>query len=168
MAKYERPEYKVILSQPPFELRQYEEFVIVEYNNEADPEIVNGFGTLFRYISSENKEKQKISMTVPVIQEIEGNQMKMAFVVPKDYWENVPKPDSKWLSVKKFESGLFAVINYNGRSNKNKEKIMKKELSQWVDSKAYKVVANYMLAFYNPPFTPPMFRQNEIMVRIEK
>jgi len=168
MSKYEQPEYKVILSEPPFELRQYEEFVIVEYNNEADPEIINGFGTLFRYISSENKKKQKISMTVPVIEEIVDNKMKMAFVVPKEHWESLPEPDSKWLSLKKFESGILAVVKYSGRSNENKEKIMKKELSQWIYSKGYRAVANYMLAFYNPPFTPPMFRQNEIMVRIEK
>ena len=70
MSIYERPEYKVILSEPPFEIRLYESFWIVEYSNETDPDILNGFGTLFRYISSENQNRQKINMTVPVIEEV--------------------------------------------------------------------------------------------------
>ena len=53
---------------------------------------------------------RKISMTVPVIQELAGEQMKIAFVVPKEQWENIPEPTSPWLTVKKFDSGLFAVI----------------------------------------------------------
>jgi hypothetical protein len=168
MAKYERPEYEVILSEPPFELRQYDEFVIVEYDNEADPNIEHGFGTLFRYISSENKKKQKISMTVPVIEEIVDDQLKMAFVVPKEHWADIPEPNSKWLLLKKFERGIFAVIKYSGRSNERMEEDMKKKLAHWIESKDHKAVANFMLAFYNPPFTPGLFRRNEIMVRIEQ
>ena len=38
MSKYERPEYEVILSEDPFELREYKDFYIVEYDNEGDPD----------------------------------------------------------------------------------------------------------------------------------
>ncbi|NTW70963.1 MAG: heme-binding protein [Eubacteriaceae bacterium] len=166
MARYERPKFEVILTESSFELRKYKDFYIVEYSNENDPEIENGFGTLFRYISRENKTLQKISMTVPVIEEIAGNQMKMAFVVPKMQWDHIPEPNSHLLSVKKFESGIFAVIKYSGFSNEGKEHIMIEKLSDWVVAKNYQEASNYMLAFFNPPFTPPMFRHNEIMVRV--
>lgn len=167
MAKYERPEYVVELSEEPFELRKYEAFVVMEYSNESDPEISNGFGTLFRYISSDNKANQKISMTVPVFEEVTKEQMKMAFVVPKKHWKDVPEPNSKWLSKKTYESGLFGVVKYGGRSNELVEKDMKKKLDIWIESKGYRIVSNYILAFYNPPFIPGMFRRNEIMVRVD-
>ena len=114
MAKYERPEYTVLLSEEPFELREYRDFYIVEYDNAADPDVDSGFGTLFRYISKDNQANRKISMTVPVIQELSDNRTKMAFVVPKAEWEDIPQPNSPALTVKKFENGLFAVIQYGG------------------------------------------------------
>ena len=168
MSKYERPEYKGILSEPPFEIRLYEAFWIVEYSNEADPDILNGFGTLFRYISNENEDRQKINMTVPVIEEMLEGRMKMAFVVPKEHWNDIPQPENKLLSLKKFESGLFGVIRYSGRSDASRENEMKKNLDGWLNENEYRSVDNYMLAFYNPPLTPPMLRRNEILVRIKK
>lgn len=168
MSKYERPEYETVHSEPPFEVREYKDFYIVEYDNTNDPEIGNGFGTLFRYISSDNATRQKISMTVPVIEEIVGDQMKMAFVVPKEQWDHIPEPNNPWLSVKKFDSGLFAVLRYTGFSSGSKEQQMIEKLKGWMETKGYLEASNFMLAFYNPPFTPPMFRRNEIMVRISQ
>jgi len=168
VSKYERPEYETMESEPPFELREYKDFYIVEYDNTNDPGIENGFGTLFRYISSDNAMREKISMTVPVFEEIAGDQMKMAFVVPKEKWDHVPEPNNQWLSVKKFDRGLFAVLIYSGFSSGSKEQQMIEKLKVWIGAKGYREASNYMLAFYNPPFTPPMFRRNEIMVRVRQ
>ncbi|MDP3386204.1 MAG: heme-binding protein [Eubacteriales bacterium] len=167
MSKYETPEYAVIATEEPYEIRQYESFYIVEYENVNDPEINNGFGTLFRYISSENAEKKKINMTVPVIEEMTADGLKMAFVVPKEHWEKTPSPNNPNLSVKEFDHGLFAVIRYSGFSNTSKERIKLEMLESWIVRNGYKKVSNAMLAFYNAPFTPPMFRRNEIMIRVE-
>ena len=166
MAKYERPEYTVLLSEEPFELREYLDFYIVEYDNAADPDVDSGFGTLFRYISKDNQANRKISMTVPVIQELSDDRTKMAFVVPKAEWEDIPQPNSPALTVKKFASGLFAVIEYGGYSNDRKERQMLEKLTQWLQQKKYPPASNYMLASFNAPFVPSMFRHNEIMVRI--
>lgn len=129
MAKYERPEYTVLLSEEPFELREYLDFYIVEYDNAADPDVDSGFGTLFRYISNDNQANRKISMTVLVIQELSDDRTKMAFVVPKAEWEDIPQPNSPALTVKKFASGLFAVIQYGGYSNDRKERQMLEKLT---------------------------------------
>ena len=91
---------------------------------------------------------------------------KMAFVVPKAEWEDIPQPNSPALTVKKFANGLFAVIQYGGYSNDRKERDMLEKLAQWVQEKNYQPASNYMLASFNAPFVPPMFRHNEIMVRI--
>ena len=95
MSHYESPNYELIKKEEPFELRKYPSFYLMTYDNEADPEVEKGFNTLFAYISSNNSENQKISMTVPVIEEVNQDQKKMAFVVPKKFGENIPKPNNE-------------------------------------------------------------------------
>ncbi|GAB6107831.1 SOUL family heme-binding protein [Fusibacter bizertensis] len=168
MGKYESPSYKVLTKDGIYEVREYDDFYVVEYDNEFDPEINQGFGTLFNYISSGNEDKMKIAMTVPVFEEVTGDKKKMAFVVPGNFGENIPKPNNSHLSVKKFDQGLFATVTYSGFSNNAKEEKMKLLLENWLKSKGYTGQSNYILALYNPPFVPPMFRKNEIIIRIKK
>ena len=167
MGVYETPEYEVVLKEKPFEIRRYSDFLMVEYNNEDDPLSNNGFGTLFRYISDDNDAKKRIKMTIPVIEEMIDNKRKMAFVIPKKHWEHTPKPNDPNLSIKSFDSGIFAVIRYSGLSNRKKEQKYRERLVEWVDQKGYHRVSNAMLAFYNSPFALPMVRRNEIMVKVE-
>lgn len=168
MSKYETPDYDVLMKEEEFEIRKYVDFFIVEYENTNDPEIRNGFGSLFKYISSDNKENEKISMTIPVIQEETDEKKKMAFVVPEKYSNQIPEPNNPNLKVKKFDEGLFGSIQYSGFSNESKELKMKKRLEAWILEKGYERQSNYMLASYNAPLVPPMFRRNEIWARISK
>ena len=73
----------------------------------------------------------KISMTVPVIEEVTGDKKKMAFVVPGNLGENIPKPNNSHLSVKKFDQGIFATITYSGFTNNTKEEKMKRAFSPY-------------------------------------
>lgn len=166
MSKYETPNFNVLTKEDNFEIREYVDFYIVEYDNENDPEINSGFGTLFKYISSDNKKNEKITMTVPVIEEVTSDKKKIAFVVPGRFGNDIPEPNDSNLKVKKFDKGLFGSIQYPGFSNESKESIMKNKLHEWLQGKGYEMQSNYMLAFYNAPFVPPMFRRNEILVRI--
>ncbi|WP_034551945.1 SOUL family heme-binding protein [Carnobacterium funditum] len=168
MSKYETPDYDIVMKEEEYEIRKYVDFFTVEYENSNDPEIRNGFGSLFKYISSDNKENEKISMTVPVIQEETQEKKKMAFVVPGKYRDQIPEPNNPNLKVKKFDEGLFGSIQYSGFSNQPKELKMKKKLEKWILEKGYQKQSNYMLASYNAPLVPPMFRRNEIWVRIIK
>ncbi len=168
MSKYETLDYEILIKEDEYEIRKYINFFVVEYEDSNDPEIKDGFGSLFKYISDDNKENEKISMTTPVIQEVTNEIKKMAFVVPGKYGEHIPEPNNPNLRVKKFDEGLFAALKYSGFSNKGKELKMMKKLEEWVLGKGYEIESNYMLAFYNAPFTPPMFRRNEIWVRINR
>ena len=168
MSKYESPDCEVLLKEDEYEIRKYVDFFIVEYENDMDPEINKGFGTLFNYISSDNKDSEKISMTTPVIQQMNKEVKKMAFVVPGKFGQQIPEPNNPNLKVKKFDEGLCGVIRYSGFSNDIKELKMKNKLESWILEKGYKIESDYMLAFYNAPFTPPMMRRNEIWLRINK
>lgn len=168
MGMYETPEYTVIFKEEDFEVREYSDFYMVEYQNERDKYSDNGFGTLFSYISQDNQENQKIKMTVPVFEEIKTEGQSMAFVVPSAYWDSIPKPNNPSLRIKKFEKGTFAVVRYSGTSGKTKEHKMIGLLESWMDTNGYRKESNFILALYNPPFMPPMFRRNEILVRVSK
>jgi hypothetical protein len=66
----EQPDYTVIKKDNEFEIRQYTNFLTatVETEGEREDAIGKGFRILFKYISGENKNKESISMTVPVMQ----------------------------------------------------------------------------------------------------
>lgn len=166
MGRYETLDYEVLVEEDNYEIRKYGGFFVVEY--EDGQKNTSGFQTLFSYISSDNKENEKISMTTPVIQEVSKENNKMAFVLPEKFGDKIPEPNNPNLDVKKFAGGLFAVIQYSGFSNESKELKMKKKLERWILKNDYKSQSNYMLAFYNPPFIPPVFRKNEIWIRVIK
>ncbi len=166
MSKYETPDYEVILTEDDIEIRQYNEFDIVEYTGSLSGD--SGFRNLFSYISDDNEQKQKISMTIPVIQQKTKNNKTMAFVVPEKFKKDVPKPNNPNIKVKTFESGLFAVIKYSGFATVNKEMKMQEKLDKWISEKDYKKLSDYIRASYNAPMTLPMFRRNEVWIRVSK
>lgn len=166
MSQYESPEFEIVQKEESFELRKYPAFYLVEYDNASDPNIENGFNKLFAYIGSNNSENKKISMTIPVIEEVKSDQRKIAFVVPKSFGDKIPKPKSKHLNVTAFEEGLYAVITYSGRSTDSMERQKSEMLHQWIQKKHWTIQSNDKLAIYNAPFTPGIFRKNEIMIKV--
>ena len=166
MGRYETPEYDVIEKEGNFEIRDYSDFYIVEYANAHDPNMNNGFGTLFNYISKGNKQHEKINMTVPVIMESTETGSKMAFILPKDNWQNIPEPNDDRLRVQPFQKGRFACIQYSGSWSSQKEQENTQKLREWLKSKNLTPQSTMMMAVYNGPYVPAVFRRNEILVRI--
>lgn len=168
MGKYETPDFAVLLKEEEFEVRKYPSFYIVEYENIDDPKIKNGFSSLFNYISNDNKKNEKMSMTVPVIQQELDQEKTMSFVVPAKVSSQIPEPNNPNLTVKKFDEGLVATVRYSGLSKKSKQEKMKKKLERWIQDKGYQTESQYMKASYDAPFVLPLLRRNEIWVRINK
>lgn len=167
MGYYERPKYRAIAQEGALELRQYERFYVVTYKDASDPQIFEGFQTLFRYISKNNAQGQKISMTVPVIERVEEGTTTMAFMVPSQFGQEAPEPLDPRLEVQTIEEGLFAAISYRGVSSEKLEKTQKEKLLKWLGEKGYAVSGDFLLALYNPPFVPGPLRHNEIWVRVQ-
>jgi len=167
MSRYESPEYEIKDKVDEFELREYKEFYIVEYESESDPDLSYAFGTLFKYIGRGNDQNEQINMTIPVIKEVTTNGLKMAFVVPQSKWQNIPHPTDKRLKITRFDKGLFATITYTGLSTSAKEKKQIQLLDTWIADKQLSIISNFMIAIYNGPYILPMLRRNEIIVRVE-
>jgi len=132
----------------------------------------DSFRSLFRYISGDNKKQKKISMTSPVFMNekigAEKENGSMSFFLPKKVAENAPpQPSAEKVTLGKIDGGQFAVIEFNGWRDKAKQKAAQKELLKWVDTKGWKSDGPAFFAFYNPPWTPEILRQNEVWIAIK-
>ena len=162
---YEEPEYKIVFESDQFEVRFYEERLVVQtkYANQN-----GGFRKLFNYISGSNKDSEEISMTVPVTQSNSGEGMVMQFYLPSKFDKsNAPLPDDGSLEISSIDAGHYAAITFSGRSTeKNFNKysgILRKEL----ESDNVLIIGPAIKATYNGPFTLPRFRRNESMFLVD-
>ncbi|MGS0973734.1 MAG: SOUL family heme-binding protein [Candidatus Izemoplasmataceae bacterium] len=164
MAKYESPSYTILKKDKNIEVRHYDTYYTSTVH-ETSLAGKSGFGVLFSYISGKNDAKKKISMTVPVINELDQD-MSMEFVVPKEYYDNIPSPQDKRITIKKHPEKEVAVYSFSGFSNEKKIQKIQTKLQIWLKDQHLTPTGNYILARYNPPITPPCFRKNELMIEI--
>ena len=166
MSKYESPNYQIILNEIPFEIRKYEPFNTTSVT-ENNLKGYSGFGLLFSYISGNNQSSQKMSMTVPVINTFEKEELTMEFVVPSNFKDNIPLPNNQHLRTKHYPAHFSAVITFSGLTTKKRVQKFQTRLKEWIKSKGYKQTSPYRLARFNPPFSLPFLRRNEVFVDIE-
>ncbi|KNZ41597.1 SOUL family heme-binding protein [Acetobacterium bakii] len=167
MAHHETPAYKVLEKDGAFEIRSYEDYFTAAVD-EVSMTDTNGFGQIFEYISGSNSKKEKIDMTVPVINELENGSVTTEFVMPHHFTrESLPDPDNSRIKIKTREDRLCAVISFSGSISSEKIDKHLEKLQKWLVDKDIKTIGGFRLARYNPPFTPPTFRRNEILVDIQ-
>ena len=131
----EEAKYSVLRQEDGFELRQYESHILAETTVDKEFEYAGneGFGRLFKYISGNNKQQQKIAMTSPVGQEpssqkiamtapvqqqLTNNSWRVNFVMPSEYnMEDLPKPKNSKIELKNVPVKRFVIIEFSGTSS---------------------------------------------------
>ena len=163
----EHAKYKLVKKEKDFEVRVYDE-ISLAMSKENDFRGYSGFNEAFDYISGSNDQNRKISMTTPVINELNQDSMTMAFVMPSDIpFENLPKPRSNRLSMIKKENMVFASIRFSGTVCPTLLEKKKKELMEWMSANDLIAGSVVWLARYNPPFIPGFLKHNEVLISIE-
>jgi hypothetical protein len=183
----EEPKYSVLEKTPPFELRSYAPMILAEVQEEGDLDEASsrGFRIIAAYIFGQNQVSEKIAMTSPVAVEeqaqksakiamttpvnIEANAGKwiVSFVMPSEYTlENLPKPLNSKVQLRQIPAVKRAVINFSGFYNANTVAEKTVELEQWMKTKNLQAAGAPKFARYNPPWTLPFMRRNEIMIDI--
>lgn len=166
MSKYETAPYKVLEKEESFEIRQYDAFYTAAVEEDT-LEGSYGFRQIFDYISGNNEDQTKISMTTPVFNEMKEKKVTTEFVMPSKYSEDAPpKPSSAKVKIRRSEPRLSASVTFSGSSTEKKIEDYEKQLLAWIRKKDLIPSGPFRLARYNPPFIPPLFRRNEILIDV--
>ena len=109
-----------------------------------------------------------INMTAPVITEGINNEWVVSFVMPKEYsLSTLPKPNNKNITITRLPAEKYAVIVFSGLVRKSNYDEQVKLLKKFILKKNLKTIGLIQIARYNPPWTLPFFRRNELMIRIK-
>jgi SOUL heme-binding protein len=111
---------------------------------------------------------EKISMTAPVTEEQAGERSyRVSFAMPSKFTlETLPQPQDKRITFKVVESRRTAAIRFSGRVHEKLATQKTEELRDWLSRNGIVPKSNFVVALYNPPFIPGIFRRNEIVVDI--
>lgn len=168
---YESAEYTVLELDGPIELREYPELQMATTDMQFESQGDDGsFSRLFRYISGANEQEQKVAMTTPVFMKPGADDARgqMGFVIPKDLVEQlVPEPTSEQVQIRKRAGGQFAVIRFAGRMDPESVAKVEEQLRMWMNKKGLVGEPDAELAGYDPPWTPGLFRRNEVLIRLK-
>jgi len=122
-------------------------------------------------------ESKKISMTAPVTLQAESQlgeeqdatkdnkQWRMHFVMPSEYsLDTLPRPNNPAVTLREIPAKNYAAIRFSGFTGE--EKVAKKtdELVTWLEGKGIEPIGEPELARYNPPWTLPFWRRNEVII----
>jgi hypothetical protein len=110
---------------------------------------------------------EKIAMTAPVTMETQkknSNQWRMFFVMPSQYTlTSLPTPTSPEVKLREIPPQKKAVITYTGFNSEEKTQEKAQELRTWLKAKNIVPTSEPQLARYNPPWSIPFLRRNEVM-----
>jgi len=185
MSDVEQAKYEVAEKQDNIEIRDYAPMIIaeVEVAGERKEAISKGFRLIADFIFGNNAPAQKVAMTAPVLQQPSekiamtapvtqqgaSNSWKVRFVMPANYtMATLPKPNNSSVKLHKLASKRFAAIRFSGRASDDCLQEQTEKLNNFITAQKLTAKSAPTYAFFNPPWTLPFLRRNEVMVEIAK
>lgn len=118
---------------------------------------------------------QKIAMTAPVTMAPQAaasapeaaQRWRVHFVMPRQYTlATLPRPNNQEVQLEEVPAKWFAVLRYSGLNTNARVQQRNEEALAWVVAQKLTPLGPPQLARYDPPWTLPPFRRNEILVEI--
>ena len=190
-AATEEPEFAIVMEDGDFAVRDYAPMIHAEVIVEA-PRAEAGnraFRTLADYIFAKGEEARDadsidmtapvttapaataradttIAMTAPVTNApAEPGRWTVAFVMPSKWtMETLPEPVNDAIGLREQPGRRMAVVTFNGRNTDQNVMPQLERLEAWVAERGLTPAGPAEFAFYDPPFTPPPLRRNEVMI----
>lgn len=186
----EEPKFDILTKDGDFELRQYAPMIVAEtlVSGSQDEASSQGFRIIAGYIFGDNKladagaekiamtapvllEKQnagkKIDMTAPVTMDKIGDRWRVHFVMPSKYKiADLPTPNNPAVTLREIPATQYAVLRFSGFAGEDKVAAKSKELTDWVITRGRAAINAPQLARYDPPWTLPFMRRNEVLVQV--
>ncbi len=185
--RVEEPAYTLVKEASGVELRRYAptvRAVTVVENVSWDQAMSEGFRRLAGYIFGGNTKKQsiamtspvtaqpsssmKIAMTAPVTAQPASTGVRVTFTMPAGFTlESLPTPNNRAVVLEEVGARLVAVRRFSGFAGDAAFERERQTLMNGLTSLGVHSVAEAELARYDPPWTLPFFRRNEVAVEVE-
>ncbi|XP_051113657.1 heme-binding-like protein At3g10130, chloroplastic [Andrographis paniculata] len=192
----ETVEFKVLRRNDDYEIREVESYYIAETTMPGKygfdfTGASQSFNVLAEYLFGKNTKQKQMEMTTPVFTrrtQPDGEKMdmttpvittkdedlgnwKMSFVMPSKYGANLPLPKESSVTIKEVPKRVVAVVAFAGfvtdQEVERRETVLRNSLKNDPEF-CIKEGASVEVAQYNPPFTLPFNRRNEIALEVER
>jgi hypothetical protein len=180
------PEYDVVerLGED-VEIRRYAPRVAAEARMGAGGSRNAAFGLLFDYISGANRPAEKIAMTAPVAtDEAEGAEIAMTapvaedrrdgyamrFFLPRRYDSAAaaPQPTDSRVRLVEAPEQIIATLRFSGSRGAEHVAERRAALLRALEGSGWRPAGPAESWFYDPPWTLPPARRNEIAIPVER
>ncbi|XP_023748825.1 heme-binding-like protein At3g10130, chloroplastic isoform X1 [Lactuca sativa] len=188
--------FKVLTRNDQYEIRELEPYFVAETTMPGKYGFdLNGasqsFNVLAEYLFGKNTLNETMEMTTPVLtrktqskgvamdmttpvitKKLEDeDKWKMSFVMPSKYGSKLPLPKNSAVTIQEVPGRTVAVVAFSGFVSD--EDVIRRESAlrnSLKNDSQYKVKsgASVEVAQYNPPFTLPFTRRNEISLEVER
>jgi hypothetical protein len=181
----EEPPFTVQRQVRGVEIRHYGPRIAAETTIDADEEKARseGFRRLAGYIFGGNTTKSKIAMTAPVAQQSSekiamtapvaaqrdgSGQWVIRFFTPVEYtMETLPTPNDERVRLVDVPAETVAVLRYSGIASPAAVASHTGELLTTLRDNGFEPKGEPFSWFYDPPWTIPFRRRNEVVVGLE-
>lgn len=182
----EEPAWTLVHREGAFEIRDYSPTVIAEteVSGARGAAINAGFRRLARFIFGGNEPNRSIAMTAPVAQRRDGERIAMTapvaqtrserawivtfYMPPGATLEAMPRPLDPSVRLSKAPAQRVAVLRFSGFATQGNLDEHAERLRQRIAERGEQPAGPLTYAFYNPPWTPPWSRRNEVMLELAR
>ena len=162
---YEQPDYRVAARLAnAVEIRDYAARTVVETPIEQGRDD-QAFGRLFAYITGANAPARSIAMTIPVERATTNT---LRFFLPRSVVAaGPPAPRDPRVHIVDLPPGTVAARRFTGTLSQDAIAREDRLLRTALAGSAWHAVGATARFGYDPPFTPPFLRRNEVTVAVE-
>ena len=184
----EEPAYQSVATVGEIDIRLYGERIAAqtEVTGNSDTARNQGFRRLAGYIFGGNAQRASIAMTAPVSQAGTGGSQTIAMTAPVaqtpsgvDRWTvqffmpaayamaELPVPNDPTVELVVVPAETYAVVRFSGVGSVRAVETHKAQLLAGLAGSGWTVRGEPVVWFYDPPWTLPPMRRNEVAVRVE-
>lgn len=180
----EEPSYELLGREGDVELRSYGPSIVAvtEVEGEREAALNVAFRRLAGYIFGGNRQKAKVAMTAPVAAQAsekiamtapvaatpKDGKWRVTFTMPASYsMDTLPEPLDPSVRLETTPPRTVAALRFSGRARTADVEAKTQELEAALARAGKKTRGAPTLAQYDPPFTMPPMRRNEILVELE-
>jgi hypothetical protein len=182
----EEPAYQVIDSVKAVEIRRYGPRVVAEVTLVGDPDQVrsSGFRKIAAYIFGSNQIGAKVAMTAPVDQRPATDRLidmtapvaqdridgawRIRFYMPTAYAiDDLPTPTDPEVVLTVVPAETVAALRFTGARDAVTVTARQSELLAILTDSRWRPAGAPVAWFYDPPWTIPWFRRNEVAITVQ-